>query len=69
VGAFARQIAGADPANAAQWAATIGNEDSRNGQVESILRNWINTDSSKAIAWITSSSLSNEMKAKLMPSR
>ena len=46
----------------------IGNgTSSRNGQIESILRNWLNTDSSSASAWIAASSLSREIKAHLLP--
>jgi hypothetical protein len=59
-------LAGSDPATAAQWAETIGNEDSRNVQIETIVRNWMSIDSNKAVAWINASSLSAEVKARLM---
>jgi hypothetical protein len=67
VGAFARQLAASDPQTAAQWAQTIGNESGRDAQLESIVRSWLNTDSNRAMAWINASSLSDEMKAKLLP--
>jgi hypothetical protein len=67
VGAFARQLAASDPQTAAQWAQTIGNESGRDAQLESIVRSWLNTDSNRAMAWINASSLSDEVKAKLLP--
>jgi hypothetical protein len=62
-GTYARRIATSDPQTAAQWAETIGNERMRNSQIESIVRNWLNTDSSGAKTWISASSLPDEIKA------
>jgi hypothetical protein len=69
VTAYTRRVASTDPAAAAQWAETIGNENMRNTQVESIAAVWLKTDANRASAWIANSSLSDDVKARLLPQR
>jgi hypothetical protein len=65
VAAFSRNIAGNDPNSAIQWAETIGNENTRNSQIESIVASWEKIDPKSATAWVTQSSLPEEAKARL----
>jgi hypothetical protein len=67
VAAYTRRVATTDPQTAAQWAETINNESIRNSQMESIASAWLRTDANRAAAWITNSSLSDEVKARLLP--
>jgi hypothetical protein len=41
----------------------------RNTQVESIASVWLKTDANRASAWIANSSLSDDVKARLLPRR
>jgi hypothetical protein len=64
--AFTRQISGNNPQTAVEWAETIGNDNTRNSQIESIVMSWEKTDSKAAMAWIAQSSLPEEIKHRLM---
>ena len=66
--AYTRRVATTDPQTAAQWAETIANDSIRNSQMESIASGWLRTDSNRATAWISNSSLPDEVKARLLPS-
>ncbi len=67
VAAYTRRVASTDPLTAAQWAETIGNDSMRNSQIESIAAAWLKTDANRATAWIANSSLSEDVKARLLP--
>ncbi len=69
VNAFARRIVSSDPAAAVQWAQTVANKGMRNSQLETIASAWMRTDPNSAAAWIASSSLPNDVKARLLPPR
>nr|MBA3386654.1 hypothetical protein [Chthoniobacterales bacterium] len=69
VTAYTQRVAATDPQAAAQWAETIGNESTRNSQMESIAAAWLKTDANRASVWIVNSSLSNGVKARLLPAR
>jgi len=49
-----------------QWAATIGDETLRNSQLEASARAWLKADPRNASTWITSSSLPEEAKTRLL---
>jgi len=66
VGAFARHIANADPQTAVEWAASIGNESQRYSQIEPLVITWMRNSGDQASAWISASSLPQEMKARLL---
>ena len=69
VTAYTRRVASTDPMTAAQWAETIGNDSMRSSQMESIAAAWLKTDTNRATAWIASSSLAEDVKARLLPRR
>jgi hypothetical protein len=69
VTAYTRRVVTTDPQTAAQWAETIGNQSVRNSQIESIATAWLKTDANRATAWIMNSSLSEDVKARLLPRR
>ena len=50
--ACTRRGASTDPLTAAQWAESIGNDNLRNSQIESIASAWLKTDANRASAWI-----------------
>ena len=61
-----RRIVSTDPQAAVEWADSIGNQNLRDRQIESIVVTWLRTDANRATAWLTNSSLSAETKARLL---
>jgi hypothetical protein len=66
VAAYSRRIFSSDPQNAAAWIETIGNQNLRETQLESIVVGWLHTDPAAAAAWLSHSSLSPEARARLL---
>ena len=64
--AFTRDITSSDPQAAAQWAATISDDNLRNSQMESAARDWLKSDPRNASTWIANSSLPDDAKARLL---
>ena len=56
-------------AAAVQWAESIGNQNLRDRQIESIVVIWLRTDANRATAWLANSSLSAETKARLLSTK
>jgi uncharacterized Zn finger protein len=69
VAVFVRRLVSTVPQAAAQRAQTVSNESVRNAQLESIVSVWLRSDEENATARITQSSLSSEMKARLLPQK
>jgi ferric-dicitrate binding protein FerR (iron transport regulator) len=67
VGAFTSRIASIDPQTAVQWAATISDGAMRDSETEAALQVWLEADPAKASAWIASSGLPDEIKARFLP--
>jgi hypothetical protein len=66
VSAYARRVVSSEPQTAAAWAETIGNQNVREAQLESIVVAWLHTDPTSAAAWLSHSSLSAEARARLL---
>ena len=64
--AFTNRISSSDPQTAVQWAATIGDDNLRNSQMESTARAWLKTDPRNASTWIANSSLPDDTKTRLL---
>ena len=55
-----------DPATAAAWSAAISDDKQRSSSMENVARNWLNQDETAARQWISESSLSDEVKKRLL---
>jgi len=66
VAAYSRRIFSTDPQTAASWIETIGNQNLREAQLESMVVGWLHSDPASAAAWLSHSSLSAEARARLL---
>ncbi len=66
VGAFVGVVAHSDPATAAAWAASIGDDTQRQFRMESAARAWMDVDPSAARSWVQSSTLPADTKKRLL---
>jgi hypothetical protein len=67
VGAFVQSLVATEPETAVQWAQTIDDENVRDAQLQSIASAWLERDPQNATNWIAQSSLSDDIKARLLP--
>lgn len=66
VQSFARQLDREDPAVAADWAATIANDETRIDTLRDVGSSWMRTDAEGAKAWLPTSGLSEEAQTKII---
>jgi len=66
---YAEQVARKDPSGAMTWATTITDVARQERTLTTLARDWTRRDPAAANQWIAQSSLSNDLKAKLAPTR
>jgi hypothetical protein len=67
VTAYVQRLIATDPVTALEWAQTIGNQNTRTTQLETVVSAWMKTNPDDASSWVTQSSLSSDVKARLLP--
>jgi hypothetical protein len=63
---FVNNISYQYPAIAAPWAATLSDPNQRNNAIENVARNWLQSDTAAAKDWLSTTSLPDDRKARLL---
>jgi len=66
VGSFVGVLSHSDPATAAVWAQSIGDDRQRAFQMENVARAWLDEDQRAASAWVQNSALPANVKQRLL---
>ncbi|MBB08057.1 MAG: hypothetical protein CMN03_07310 [Roseibacillus sp.] len=66
VRSYANELDGSDPQMAAEWAASIANDEIRSETLNGVARSWIRRDPEEARAWLPSSGLSAEQQERIV---
>ena len=66
VGNFALQLSGQNPVTAVKWAESIADPAAQLRRLETIGQNWLQSDEDAARLWIQNSTLSPEIKIRLL---